>query len=99
MANSEDDFIDTESITLSHDIREDEANKYATSAIWLGDDPINVFGHITNPFAAANYLKRISSERKINLGVVVGQFRFFCKQYNIVKNSYAICSNLTQKIL
>ncbi len=98
-ANSEDDFIDTESITLSHDIREDEANEYATHAIWQGDDPLNIFGYIINPFAAANYLKRISSERVINLGVVVGQFRFFCKQHNIVKNSYAICSELTQKIL
>lgn len=92
------DFVDLDRSIQKLDSREDQANKYATSALWSGDVPENVFKQIRNPYAAASVLKRISASYKIGIGVVVGQFQHYCGEHNIIRNPYAVCRDLIQKI-
>ncbi len=98
--NSEEDFIDIEPSNClpTSDSREVEANSYATSSIWNDADIFEVFGNIENPFGAATSLKQIARQRRMNTGVVVGQYRHFCHEQQLVRNAYAICHNLIEKV-
>lgn len=95
-----DDFVDVEPGRSAHskDERESQANSYATESIWQGEDLYDVFGNIQNPFGAASILKSVAHRRRMNPGVVVGQYRHFCKEHQLVKNPYAICHELIEKV-
>lgn len=98
--DSNEDFVDVEpgKNAYSKDERECQANLYATNSIWQGEDLYNVFGNIQNPFGAAPILRSVARRRKINPGVVVGQYRHFCMEHQLVRNPYAICHELTEKV-
>lgn len=98
--DSNEDFVDVEPGKSSHykDIREKEADEYATSTIWNGDDLFEIFGDIQNPFGAATSIKRIARRKQMNPGVVIGQYRHFCQEHQLVSNAYAICHELTEKV-
>lgn len=98
--DSSDDFVDVEPGRSSHnkDERESQANSYATESIWQGEDLYDVFGNIQNPFGAAPILKSVARRRRMNPGVVVGQYRHFCMEHQLVRNPYAICHELMEKV-
>lgn len=96
--DSSHNFIDVDKSIMIDDEREAEANKYATNALWRGNSPIEVFSEIENPYAAANKLKTIARNNRMNVGIVTGQYHHFCQEHNLVKNSYAICRDLIAKI-
>lgn len=98
--DSAEDFVDIEPAKSSNnkDIREKEANLYATNSIWDGVNLYDIFGDIQNPFGAASAIKRIAKKRQMNPGVVIGQYRHFCQEHQIVSNAYAICHELTEKV-
>lgn len=96
--DSEYNFIDVDRNIKIDDEREAQANEYATNALWRGNSPIEAFSEIENPYAAANKLKAIAINNRMNVGIVTGQYHHFCQERNLVKNSYAICRDLIKKI-
>lgn len=94
------DFVDVEPGRNAHnkDDRENQANEYAKESIWQGKDLFDVFGNIQNPFGAAPILKRIARRRRMNPAVVAGQYRHFCMEHQLVRNPYAICHELIEKV-
>ena len=92
------EFLDVDRTIMHIGKEEDEANEYATDALLQGITPETLFSGILNPYAAARYLKAIAAKRKINVGIVTGQYQFFCGQRGLVRNSYALCRELIQKI-
>ncbi len=91
-------FIDVDRSIMVNNEKETEANQYATEALWNGSSPIEAFSDIENPYAAANRLKEIARNNRMNVGIVTGQYHHFCHERNLVKNSYAICRDLIAKI-
>lgn len=73
------------------DLQEREANDFAKKHLSRGVQLDKVFARCTNPFAATNFLKRLSSTYKINLGILTGQFQNYF-------DNYTICRNLLEKI-
>lgn len=98
--NSSDDFVDVEpgKSAQNKDEKENQANSYATESIWQGEDMHDVFGNIQNPFGAAPILKSVARRCRMNPGVVVGQYRHFCMEHQLVRNPYAICHELIEKV-
>lgn len=98
--DSSDDFVDVEPGRSAHnkDERESQANNYATESIWQGKNLYDVFGNIQNPFGAAPILKSIARRRRMNPAVVAGQYRHFCMEHQLVRNPYAICHELIEKV-
>lgn len=94
------DFMDIDTIVDSHKMndKEQEANQYATDAIWKGENLNKIFSNIKNPLSASRYLKNIAISRHLNPGVVAGQYRHYCYVNELTKNAYAICPDLTEKI-
>lgn len=74
------------------------ANKFAKDCIWGNIDHKTLFGKVTNPYSASNYLTMISERLKINTGIVVGQYQFYCSEKKLCSNAYAVCYKLTQTI-
>lgn len=77
---------------------EDAANKFAKECIWGNIDHKTLFAKISNPYTASNYLTMISDRLKINIGIVVGQYQFYCSEKKLCSNAYAVCHKLTQTI-
>lgn len=77
---------------------EDAANKFAKECIWGNIDHKTLFAKISNPYTASNYLTMISDQLKINIGIVVGQYQFYCSEKKLCSNAYAVCHKLTQTI-
>ena len=77
---------------------EDAANKFAKECIWGNIDHKTLFAKISNPYTASNYLTMISDRLKINVGIVVGQYQFYCSEKKLCFNAYAVCHKLTQTI-
>lgn len=91
-------FIDVDRNIRIDDEIERQANDYASKTLWRGHSPNDMFSEITNPYAAANKLRSIAHDYKINVGIVTGQYHHFCQENEIIKNSYAICRDLISKI-
>lgn len=98
--DSNDDFVDIDPGSSAHnkDVRESQATSYATESIWQGEDLYDVFWNIQNPFGAAPILKSVARRRRMNPGVVVGQYRHFCMEHQLVRNPYAICHELIERV-
>lgn len=96
--NGTNEFIDVDHAIMHVNEQEDEANQFATHALWEGESPEPLFADIENPYASAKALNNISKRKRINVGIVTGQYQFFCNQRGIVKNSYTICRDLINKI-
>lgn len=96
--DSANDFIDADHKIMQVNQQEKEANSFATDALWSGDLPDDFFTDIANPYAAANKLISISKRKRMNVGIVTGQYQHFCDQHHLVGNSYAICRNLILKL-
>jgi len=77
---------------------EDEANKFANEKIWNGIDYKSLFSKVVNPYAATRFLETISRTYNINLGIVVGQYQFFCSERKLCNNAYSVCHKLIQTI-
>lgn len=77
---------------------EDEANKFAKDCIWGNIDHKTLFGKVSNPYTASNYLTMISDRLRINIGIVAGQYQFYCSEKKLCANAYAVCHKLTQAI-
>lgn len=95
------DFIETDINTQDEHKNNDyeaAANKFAKDCIWGNIDHKTLFGKVTNPYSAGNYLTMISERLKINTGIVVGQYQFYCSEKKLCSNAYAVCYKLTQTI-
>lgn len=95
------DFIETDANTQDEHKNNDyeaAANKFAKDCIWGNIDHKTLFGKVTNPYSAGNYLTMISERLKINTGIVVGQYQFYCSEKKLCSNAYAVCYKLTQTI-
>ncbi|MBQ6871456.1 MAG: HigA family addiction module antidote protein [Bacteroidales bacterium] len=95
------DFIETDINTQDEHKNNDyeaAANKFAKDCIWGNIDHKILFGKVTNPYSAGNYLTMISERLKINTGIVVGQYQFYCSEKKLCSNAYAVCYKLTQTI-
>lgn len=95
------DFIETDVNTQDEHKNNDyeaAANKFAKDCIWGNIDHKTLFGKVTNPYSAGNYLTMISERLKINTGIVVGQYQFYCSEKKLCSNAYAVCYKLTQTI-
>lgn len=95
------DFIETDVNTQDEHKNNDyeaAANKFAKDCIWGNIDHKTLFGKVTNPYSAGNYLTMISERLKINTGIVVGQYQFYCSEKKLCSNAYAVCHKLTQTI-
>lgn len=95
------DFIETDVNTQDEHKNNDyeaAANKFAKDCIWGNIDHNTLFGKVTNPYSAGNYLTMISERLKINTGIVVGQYQFYCSEKKLCSNAYAVCHKLTQTI-
>lgn len=95
----------TEFLDDTHDTKrggkessEEEANNFASKAIWGDVDYEQLFNQISIPFAAGNFLKSISKTYKINLGVVTGQYQHYCAVSKKSNTPYAICRQFIEKI-
>lgn len=91
-------YIDVDHRIMNKNQQEKEANDFATNALWSGDYPEIEFSSIQNPYAATRQLQRIARERKVNPAIVTGQYQFYCTKKGNVKNPYAICRDLVEKI-
>ena len=96
--NKNHDFIETEVKVDEGCQYENEANKFAKECIWGEIDHIALFARVSNPYTAGNYLSMISSRLNINLGVVVGQYQYFCYERKLCSNAYTVCNKFMQKI-
>lgn len=95
------DFIETDvNVRDEHKNNnyEDAANKFAKDCIWGNIDYKTLFSKVSNPYSASNYLTMISDRLKINTGIVVGQYQYYCSEKKLCSNAYAVCYKLTQKI-
>lgn len=95
------DFIETDVNTRDEHKNNDyeaAANKFAKDCIWGNIDHKTLFGKVTNPYSACNYLTMISERLKINTGIVVGQYQYYCSEKKLCSNAYAVCHKLTQTI-
>lgn len=95
------DFIETDINTQDEHKNNDyeaAANKFAKDCIWGNIDHKTLFGKVTNPYSAGNYLTMISDRLRINIGIVVGQYQFYCSEKKLCSNAYAVCHKLTQTI-
>jgi HTH-type transcriptional regulator/antitoxin HigA len=91
------DFLDTETSVSSGKEKESEANDFAGKAIWGDFDYKSAFRHLAQPFAAKNKLNQLANQKRINIGIVVGQYQHFLSEINFPA-AYAVCSNLKQKV-
>lgn len=96
--NSSNEFIDVDHTIMQVNTQENEANAFATQALWSGDTPDEFFADIPNPYAAAKRLTYISKIKNMHIGIVTGQYQYFCERHRLVNNSYAICRDLISKI-
>lgn len=95
------DFIETDVNTQDEHKNNDyeaAANKFAKDCIWGNINHKTLFGKVTNPYSAGNYLTMISERLKINIGIVVGQYQFYCSEKKLCSNAYAVCHKLIQTI-
>ena len=95
------DFIETDPNSRNEQnnkIFEEEANRFANDKIWTGLNYKELFAKISYPYAAANYLRAISSTYHINPGIVVGQYQFFCHEKKLCNNAYSVCHQMIQTI-
>lgn len=92
------DFIDVDHSIMQINKQEEEANEYATHALWDGESPEDAFSEIVNPYAAGKILKFISRRKEMNVGIVAGQYQFFCHKNKLVMNPYTVCRELIGKI-
>lgn len=99
--NRTQDFIETDiNARDEHKNREceDAANKFAKECIWANIDHKSIFSKVSNPYSAGNYLTMISDRCRINLGIVVGQYQFYCNEKKLCSSAYTVCHKLTQTI-
>lgn len=66
--------------------KEKEADNYATNALWTNKYPEDEFASIFNPYASARQLQRIARERKVNLAIVTGQYKYYCTKKECKKH-------------
>ena len=95
------DFIETDINTQDEHKNNDyeaAANKFAKDCIWGNIDHKTLFGKVSNPYTASNYLTMISDRLRINIGIVAGQYQFYCSEKKLCSNAYAVCYKLTQTI-
>lgn len=88
------EYMDVDGSIMNISQQEKEANEYAILSLWGGERPESIFSEIENPYASAKVLKAIARRKRMNVGIVTGQYQFFCSQKKLVKNSYAICRDL-----
>ena len=96
--DSEIEYMDVDGAIMNTNQQEEEANKYATCSLWSDESPEIIFSEIENPYASAKILNAIARRKRMNVGIVTGQYQFFCSQKQLVKNSYAICRDLISHI-
>lgn len=92
------DFIDLDNKIQHFTNDEDQANEYATKALWFGLHPNQIFASIEEPFAAGKALRRISRNHRVNLGIVTGQFQYYCSKKADISKPYAICRNFLEHV-
>lgn len=96
--DGEREFLDVDYAIMHVNEQEKEANAYAEASLLGNESPAELFGDIVNPYASAKTLESIARRKRINVGIVVGQYQFFCNRMGLVKNSYAICRDLIPKV-
>jgi len=96
--DSDIEYVDVDGSIMNISQQEKEANEYATNCLWNGESPEALFSDIENPYASAKTLTTIARRKRMNVGIVTGQYQFFCSQKKLVKNSYAICRDLISHI-
>lgn len=92
------EYVDVDGAIMNVSRQEKEANEYAINSLWSGESPESLFSDIENPYASAKILTAIARRKRINVGIVTGQYQFFCAQKKLVKNSYAICRDFISHI-
>lgn len=88
---SSSNFIEANNNFEDEDRQEREANDFAKKQLRRGIQLDRLFARWSNPFAAANFLRGLSTKYKINLGILTGQYQNYC-------DNYTICRNLLEKI-
>ena len=73
------------------DAHENEANDFAKKRLRRGVNLDRLFARWHNPFAAVKFLEGLSSEYRINLGIITGLYQNYC-------NNYAVCHKLLEKV-
>lgn len=96
--DSDIEYVDADGAIMNMSQQEKEANEYATNSLWSGESPEALFLDIENPYASAKILTAIARRKRMNVGIVTGQYQFFCSQKKLVKNSYTICRDLISQI-
>ena len=96
--DSDIEYMDVDGAIMNNNQYEKEANEFATRSLWSDESPESLFSEIENPYASANALNAIARRKRMNVGIVTGQYQFFCSQKKLVKNSYAICRDLISHI-
>lgn len=80
-----------------HQLKEHDADDFATSSIWGNFDFVKTFNKISQPFSAGRILSKLSSTLGINEGIIVGQYQHYCAEHNHPA-AYAVCQKMRQKI-